>query len=79
MYLSLYQNNVYRTQQGLEKYSDRAPEDFFRSTNHKGGRYICPQTTVSEVKQDTVPLEGQRTFTNINLLLFVKTAWNVQL
>ena len=23
MYLSLYQNNVYHTQQGLEKYSDR--------------------------------------------------------
>ena len=37
MYLSLYQNNVYHTQQGLAKYSDRASEDFFRSTNHKGG------------------------------------------
>ena len=24
MYLSLYQNNVYHSQQGLEKYSDRA-------------------------------------------------------
>ena len=30
----------------------------------------------SEVKQDTVPMKGQRTLTNINLLLFVKTAWN---
>ena len=33
----------------------------------------------SEVKQDTVPMKGQRTLTNINLLLFVKTAWNFQL
>ena len=24
MYLSLYQNNIYHTRQGLEKYSDRA-------------------------------------------------------
>ena len=33
----------------------------------------------SEVKQETVPMKGQRTLTNINLLLFVKTAWNFQL
>ena len=42
--------------------------------------HICPKTAVSEVKQNTVPMEGQRTLTNINLLLlFVKTAWNFQL
>ena len=33
----------------------------------------------SELKQDTVSMKGQRTLTNINLLLFVKTAWNFQL
>lgn len=35
-FLSLYQNIAYYTQQGLEKYKDRASKDFFRSTNHKG-------------------------------------------
>ena len=35
-FLSLYQNIAYYTQQGLEKYNDRASKDFFRSTNHKG-------------------------------------------
>ena len=33
----------------------------------------------SEVKQDTVPMKRQRTLTNINLLLFVKTVWNFRL
>ena len=35
-FLKLYQNMAYYTQQGLEKYNDRASKDFFRSTNHKG-------------------------------------------
>ena len=35
-FLKLYQNIAYYTQQGLEKYNDRASKDFFRSTNHKG-------------------------------------------
>ena len=35
-FLSLYQNIAYYTQQGLEKYNNRASKDFFRSTNHKG-------------------------------------------
>ena len=35
-FLSLHQNIAYDTQQGLEKHNDRASEDFFRSTNHKG-------------------------------------------
>ena len=34
-FLSLYQNIVHYTQQGLEKYNDRASKDVFRSTNHK--------------------------------------------
>ena len=32
--------------------------------------------TVSEEKKDTVPLKGQRTLKNINLLQFVKTERN---
>ena len=35
-FLSLYQNISYCTQQGMEKYNDRASKDYFRSTNHKG-------------------------------------------
>ena len=35
-FLSLYQNIAYYTQQGLEKYNNRASKDFFRSTIHKG-------------------------------------------
>lgn len=35
-FLSLYQNVSYFTQQGMEKYNDRASKDYFRSTNHKG-------------------------------------------
>ena len=34
-FLSLYQNIAHYTQQGLEKYNDRASKDVFRSTNHK--------------------------------------------
>ena len=35
-FLSLYQNISYYTQQGMEKYKDRASKDYFRSTNHNG-------------------------------------------
>ena len=35
-FLSLNQNIAYYTQQGLEKYNDRASKDFVRSTNHEG-------------------------------------------
>ena len=37
----------------VEKYNERASEDFYRSANLKGSWY--PQTTVSKAKKDTVP------------------------
>ena len=40
MYLSLYQNNVYHTQQGLEKYSDRARGG---TPLYKLHKYVPPQ------------------------------------
>jgi len=35
-FLKLYKNIAYYTQQGMEKYNDRASKDYFRSTNHRG-------------------------------------------
>ena len=35
-FLSLYVNIAHYTQQGMEKYNDRASRDYFRSTNHRG-------------------------------------------
>ena len=35
-FLLLYHNIAHYTQQGMEKYNDRATKDYFRSTNHKG-------------------------------------------
>ena len=44
MYLSLYQNNVYHSQQGLEKYSDRAPGGGGGGTPlYKLYNYVPPQ------------------------------------
>ena len=35
-FLNLYTNISHYTQQGMEKYNDRASKDYFRSTNHRG-------------------------------------------
>lgn len=35
-FLSLYTNTGHYTQQGVEKYNDRASKDYFRSTKHRG-------------------------------------------
>ena len=35
-FLQLYSNIAHYTQQGMEKYNDRASKDYFRSTNHRG-------------------------------------------
>lgn len=34
--LKLYSNIEHFTQQGMEKYNDKASKDYFRSTNHQG-------------------------------------------
>ena len=35
-FLNLQTNIAHYTQQGMEKYNDRASKDYFRSTNHRG-------------------------------------------
>ena len=35
-FLKLFRNIAYYTQQGMEKFNDRASKDYFRSTNHRG-------------------------------------------
>ena len=42
-FLKLYKNIEYFTQQGLEKYNDKASKNYFRSTNFHGVSALEPK------------------------------------